>query len=150
MSSIKKNNFSAFYDKKINADDEFNNVFDIDYRGDKAVISSISSNHQDFCYRESYVDQIVTSLNNTKKSSVFYIQKDRDGNFEYAHFIPALYYLTDETKGYTRVAGNFSIDEIPKKIECVIIYKKKRCILKQEGALFVNDSLLKAIKSDLV
>ena len=57
---------------------------------------SIVGNCEDFCYKESYIKSIVSGLDKNKKSSVFYIQKDEDGNFEYAHFITALYFSTDK------------------------------------------------------
>ena len=84
---------STFEDKSSYAEKDFNDSFDSDYKGDKAVVKSIMANCEDFCYKESYIKSIVSDLEKNKKSSVFYIQKDKDGNFEYAHFIPALYFF---------------------------------------------------------
>ena len=142
-------NESTFEDKSSYAEKDFNDSFDSDYKGDKAVVKSIMANCEDFCYKESYIKSIVSDLEKNKKSSVFYIQKDKDGNFEYAHFIPALYFSTDKKEGYRKVYGNYELNKIPAKVECVISFKKKKTILKREGSLFYNEKLMKAVRDEL-
>ena len=88
-------------------------------------------------------------MEKNKKSSVFYIQKDKDGNFEYDHFIPAVYFSTDKKERYRKVSCNYELNKIPAKVECVISFKKKKTILKREGSLFYNEKLMKAVRDEL-